>query len=86
MQTPKYLKEKEVGKATEIRIGEMDGGISGIFKMFLKELEYLVEYDLRPGVDNLKNATANTAVLNHSKKTFALHEGNLPFGIQLSKE
>ena len=85
MKTPRFLKEKALGYANEIRIGEIGAGKHGVFKMFLKELEYYTGYDYIPGGSTLRNATANTAVINHAKKTFALHERNLPFGVKLTK-
>lgn len=34
----------------------------------------------------MRSGTANTALTNHAKKTFALMEGNLPFHIKIEKK
>lgn len=53
--------------------------------MFTKLLENYVDYDNAAG-GHLKKGTANTALTNHAKKIFALHEGSLPFGIKVEKD
>ena len=35
IETPKFKLERDAGQAVRIRVGEMDGGPFGMFKMFL---------------------------------------------------
>ena len=83
MQTPKLEKERSYGYATEIRIGEINAGRCGIFKVLFMTLQEWLDYHLTPGGHPMKNGTANTALTNHAQKTFALMEGNFPFEIQI---
>lgn len=84
MQTPKLVKENYYGRATEIRVGEMNCTI-GMIKMLILKLEQFLGYEEEAGGCDIKSGTANTALTNHANHTYALMEQNLPWEIQFDK-
>lgn len=78
MQTPRLVKENHYHRATEIRIGEMECTL-GIIKMLFLKFEDFIGYDSEAGGSDLMSGTANTALVNHAKKTYALMETNFPW-------
>lgn len=64
----------------------MNEGTIGIMKMLFMKAEMFLGYINEAGGADLKDGTANTSIVNHAGKTYALMENNLPFAIKLHKE
>jgi len=67
-----------------IRIGEFFNS-SGIFKMFLLDLERKIGYINGGDIEEFNTGTANTAFTLHGKKTYALEESCYPYNIRVDK-
>ena len=70
------------GRAVLPRIGELFS-IPGYARMGLWALQVKVGY--YPELEHLKSAQANTALVHHSRKTYALLEADLPFNIRIDR-
>ena len=77
LRTPRYILEKELNRSVFLLLGELTG-IVGLLKIifihpFINRFTKL---------STLYLGTANTAIIQHNSKLFALHEGALPFQIK----
>merc|ERR1712032_1387522 len=88
--TPRYLQEKEYGRAIYPKMGEFPGvqmvgsdqANFNTFKFLTIEMAKSLgakEYD-----DWTTNGTYNTGIVHHAKRTYALIEVSLPFGLRIS--
>lgn len=85
LQTPRYLKEKQLGYANEIRTGALTC-VPGVFSLLLKNLENFVGYDPLPGGSHRTKGQCNQSLVYHSKKIYALHEASFPFEFKVDKD
>ncbi|KAK9808424.1 hypothetical protein WJX73_003304 [Symbiochloris irregularis] len=78
VDTFRLTQEKRAGAALFMKLGDMQG-ISGICLMFLSSLQR------RLGFTNNQHGagTANTALVYHARKLMSLHEGDLPYAMQV---
>jgi len=78
IKTNKYNAEKEAGRQLCIKLGELTGVFVMIMplNMLMKAIGYTSDQ-----VEELKGNTANTALTQHAKRTFALVEPDLPFEV-----
>lgn len=80
IETPSYLKEREVGRPFFPLVGELYGFL-GLLKILLV---YSAKADLL-GYHRLNIGPANTAILFHNNKLYATHEATIPFEIKWHK-
>lgn len=52
-------------------------------KLFLIELTKFA--GAKPDLPRGKEGTMNTALVHHNKKTYALYEGQYPFGLEINR-
>ncbi|CAM9107814.1 unnamed protein product, partial [Heterosigma akashiwo] len=81
VQTPRLQEEVRRGRAVALRLGEL-AAPAGLAKMLLQLAQRCVGYyDDLGGA--LRAGTANTALLLHARRAFALVESDLPFRLGL---
>lgn len=56
-------------------------GFKGLLKIMFAKVKEMIWYD--PKLDELKNGTSNTSLLNYNQSVFALVESNLPLEINI---
>lgn len=78
IKTPKYLQDIKAGYAYRVKVGELYG--IGLIKAGLVGLKQKIGFMTK--IEPLESATANTAFIHHSKRTFALVEVDYPFHIK----
>ena len=81
-QTPRVQQETAYGKALNVRFGELFC-LSGFVKFGLFSLQKKIGY--KPYLEDFKKDLANTAFVHHEKRTYAVHEADLPFHIKIDR-
>ena len=70
--TDRIKHELERGEPCNVRVGELQSGLSGLIKAGVHELQKSLGY--KPVLEKFKDGPANTAFVNHAKRTYALTE------------
>jgi hypothetical protein len=91
LRTPKFVQEnEEYGRPIYFKVGELPGiRIWDSVKRSLNALKISLIHTaqfigVKPYLPLEKDGTMNTALVHHNKKTFALLECKLPFGIKVN--
>uniref|UniRef100_A0A7S2X5S1 Uncharacterized protein n=1 Tax=Lotharella oceanica TaxID=641309 RepID=A0A7S2X5S1_9EUKA len=81
LQTPRYNYERALGHQFFLGVGEYIGWAGLLKVLFIgpKKIEFA-------GLTKLTIGQANTALLHHAKRIFAVHEASLPFEIRFSSD
>ena len=70
--TDRIKHELERGEPCNVRVGELQSGMSGLIKAGVHELQKSLGY--KPVLEKFKDGPANTAFVNHANRTYALTE------------
>lgn len=73
--------ENAIGKLRYVKIGEMVG--LGLFRTMIQDLQGKIGYF--PYYGPYEKGLANTAMMHHSQKTYALIESDVPFNLQVER-